>query len=427
MISFFYRLLAWRHRLIKRPFSKLFHVARALFANEISKYPSHVKKFERDFAKYSGCKYGLTFSNGTTSIEAAIFAVGIGEGDDVLVPPLTMHASISPILNAGANPVFVDVDLQTLNVDPEELERKITPNTKAILVVHLFGNPAGMDKIMKFAAKRGLKVIEDCSHAHGARYKGRSVGSFGDVGCFSLQQDKPVSAGEGAVAVTNDRIYFERMALFGHFDRVQGELEFPFHEVYGKSGLGHKGRAHPLAISIASVDFRSLDRVNRKKAGAVKALKASLSDIPGVEVITTEDDCIKGGYNFVPVVMNGSDTSSVVKKLRSAGIPASRINYRPWHLDPFFLYRDYRKKVVSDVSAGDGVEPLPKMECCNTPHDCPGCPNSCMALQRGFLMPIDGLAFSLQKSILRKVLGSAVQKTVEDHQPIPAGDKPTRT
>ena len=152
---------------------------------EISLSPV-VKNFERKFADYIGLEYGLCICNGTTSIQAALFAVGVGAGDEVIVPSFTFWASAGPILACNAIPVFADVDLDLQTITAEEIKKHITPKTKAIIMVHTWGTPCEIEPIIKLAKEKDIKVIEDCSHAHGATYHGKKVGSFGDVGCFSV-------------------------------------------------------------------------------------------------------------------------------------------------------------------------------------------------------------------------------------------------
>src|SRR5687767_10854541 len=153
--------------------------------------------FEQEFAAFVGAQYAVAVCNGTASIHSALFAAGVRAGDEVIVPSYTWHASITPILHCGGTPVFCEVDPDTYCADPADVERRITPSTKAILVTHVLGNPADMDGIMAVARPRGIKVIEDASHAHGGSFGGRLVGALGDIGCFSLQNSKAMSAVEG--------------------------------------------------------------------------------------------------------------------------------------------------------------------------------------------------------------------------------------
>ena len=198
---------------------KMLLASKQIFFNEVTYYPPLVLKFERNFAKYIGKRHGLTFCNGTSSIEAALFALGIDKGDEVIVPSCTFHASIDPILNLGAVPVFVDIDMVSGSILISDLIDKISLNTKCIIVVHLFGNVANIGSISALAKSKQIMVLEDVSHAHGALYEGKKVGSFGDISCFSLQGAKAISAGEGGIALTDDERLLSLMSMYGHFGR----------------------------------------------------------------------------------------------------------------------------------------------------------------------------------------------------------------
>ncbi|HEY3245261.1 MAG TPA: aminotransferase class I/II-fold pyridoxal phosphate-dependent enzyme, partial [Phycisphaerae bacterium] len=179
-----------------------------------------IRKFENAFRQLTGADYALAMNNGTATLHSAYFAVGVGPGSEVIVPSYTWHASVTPVLQCGATPVFADMDPRTLTIDPDDVERKITQRTRAICVVHVWGNPAEMDRIMALADRHNLAVVEDCSHAHGAVYKGKSVGTWGAVGCFSLNASKAVDGGEGGVAITDDPRIFDHMLILGHFGRI---------------------------------------------------------------------------------------------------------------------------------------------------------------------------------------------------------------
>jgi dTDP-4-amino-4,6-dideoxygalactose transaminase len=170
--------------------------------NTVSDGKGPIERFEKRFAKLCGSKYALVMNSGTATLHSAYFALGIGPGSEVIVPAYTFFATATPLLQLGATPVFCDIDEHTLAADPADVERRITPRTRAIVVVHVWGNPARMDAFRQIADRHKLALVEDCSHAPGASYGGRSVGSWGDVGCFSLQGVKAVSGGEAGVAVT---------------------------------------------------------------------------------------------------------------------------------------------------------------------------------------------------------------------------------
>ena len=188
-------------------------VSRVLLSNKVNYWTgSECREFEQEFAAFAGTQYAVALANGTLALDVALKATGIGAGDDVVVTPRTFLASASCIVNAGANPVFADVDLNSQNITAETIAAVLTPRTKAVIVVHLAGMPAEMDGIMELAEKHGLRVIEDCAQAHGATYKGRSVGSIGHIGAWSFCQDKIMTTGgEGGMVTTNSKELWEKM------------------------------------------------------------------------------------------------------------------------------------------------------------------------------------------------------------------------
>jgi hypothetical protein len=175
--------------------------------------------FEREFAAWHGMQYALAHSSGTASLQGAMFGLGIGHGDEIICPSITYWASCLPIYALGGTVVFADIDPQTLCIDPNDIEHRISERTKAIVVVHYGAHPADMDTILALARRYGIAVIEDPSHAHGALFKGKLVGTMGDVAGFSLMSGKSLACGEGGVMMTNDRRIYERALLFGHYAR----------------------------------------------------------------------------------------------------------------------------------------------------------------------------------------------------------------
>lgn len=178
------------------------------------------KEFEKEWAAFNGTKYALGTCNGTAAIHAAMWACGVGAGDEIICPSMTYWASATPALMLGAAVNFADIDRDTLCIDPKDIEHRIGSRTKAIVVVHYTGHPCDMDPIMAIARKHGVKVIEDVSHAHGGLYKGRPVGSIGDIGPMSMMGGKGFAAGEAGMIVTNNQELYERCIAFGHYERT---------------------------------------------------------------------------------------------------------------------------------------------------------------------------------------------------------------
>jgi len=229
-----------------------------------------VEEFEESFAKYCGVKYGIAVSNGTTALHIALTALGIKRGDEVITTPLSCVATTNPIVYLNAKPVFVDVEPATLNVNPALIKKKITRKTKAILPVHVFGHPVDLDPLMEVAEKHGLYVIEDAAQAHGARYKGKTVGSFGHVSCFSFYADKLITTVEGGMTLTNDEELAEKMRLLRSFGMTKREKFY--HPI-----LGYNYKLSDIHAAIGLVQLRKLDNYIERKRANVKYLRSRLN------------------------------------------------------------------------------------------------------------------------------------------------------
>jgi len=297
---------------------------------------------EQAFARFVGAPYALLQCTGTSTLHAALFAVGVGSGDEVIVPTYTWPSSASAALTCNAIPVFCDVDPRTFAADPKDIERKITSRTKAIMVVHLWGHPADMDAIIDIARRYNLKVIEDAAHAHGATYKGRMTGTIGDIGCYSLQASKMLPGGEAGIAVTSDPALFDRMLTFSHYggrierDSVTGEyLQFAY------TGFGPKYRVHPLAAAIASVQIKRLPANIQARRENLEYLSAGLASIPGIDPPFTQADCTRGawyGYRVLydPSAFHGVPVARFMEALRAEGVQVEAERYRLLHLEPLY-------------------------------------------------------------------------------------------
>ena len=228
-----------------------------------------VEEFEKAFARYCRVKHGVAVNNGTAALHVALASIGIESGDEVITTPLSCVATSNPIIYLNARPVFVDVDPETLNIDPTQIEKKITPKTKAILPVHLFGHPVDLDPLIEVAEKHGLYVIEDAAHAHGAKYKGKHVGSFGHVSCFSFYADKNITTVEGGMTLTNDAELAEKMRLL----RNLGMHE---HKKFHHAILGFNYKMSDIHAAIGLTQLKKLDKYIRKKRENINYLKNQL-------------------------------------------------------------------------------------------------------------------------------------------------------
>lgn len=234
----------------------------------------HVQIFEKEFANFCDCQFGIATTSGTTALHTAISSIGLKKGDEVLVPAFTFVSSASVILQENATPVFVDID-DSFCMDTDDLEKKITPKTKAIVVVHLFGNPADMEKIMKIAKKYSFKVIEDCAQAHGATINNKKVGSFGDFGCFSFFQTKNMTCGEGGMVVTNDENLYKKAKL----KREHGSLQKEDGSWYNYEELGYNYNMTEIQAAIGLEQLKKLPLLNHKRQQNSSVYKKLLKNL----------------------------------------------------------------------------------------------------------------------------------------------------
>ena len=301
-----------------------------------------IAEFEDAFAEYHGVRYALTHNAGTSALHAAFFAAGVGPGDEVIAPTYTFLSTVVPIFQCNANPVLCDLDPEILTISPESIQARITTRTRAIVVTHIWGHPADMDAILALARHHRLPVIEDCSHAHGATYRGRRVGTIGDIGVFSLEGHKPIVAGEGGMLITNNQDYYERAVLLGHFgDRAKECVLLPHNRTFVDTGLGHKYRMHPLAAAIANAQLPHLDECNEMRRRNMEHLSLGLRGIPGIRPPVTQSYATRGGwYGYKTVYeaheLSGLSLDTYLQALTAEGVPVRRPGSPPLHLLPLF-------------------------------------------------------------------------------------------
>ncbi len=312
-----------------------------------------VGEFESAFAKMTGSKYALAMNSGTSTLHSAYVAAGIGPGDEVLVPTYTWHATITPILHCAATPVFCDIDPDTLTIDPVDIERKITARTKAICVVHVWGNVCRMDRILDIVKRHNLILIEDCSHAHGASWQGTPVGSMGSIGCFSLQGGKAVSGGEAGIAVTDDPDLFDIMVLVGHFGRKKVGNNKEIQNI-GDMSLGAKYRPHAWAIAMANEDLKRLPELNAKRTRNYEMLNDELRGCPGMELIDALPGVKRAGYlefkfKLSKDILKIASRQKIAEAMQAEGVPIDADRYSSFnytygllHTAPLFTSFDQR-------------------------------------------------------------------------------------
>lgn len=287
-----------------------------------------IKEFEELFLKFleHKAKYAVTFNSGTSALLASYFSIGIEEDDEVIGPALTYHAALSPIYFLKGNPVLVDIDINTRCIDPSKIEAAITERTKAIAVVHQWGYPADMDAVLKIAEKYKLLVVEDCSHAHGSKYKGKLCGTFGDVAAFSLQTNKAIFAGEGGIFITNNEKFYNRATLLGHYrDRSRLEITDPDYQKYWVTGFGLKLRMSPFNAIVAKHSLKHFPNRMQQKHKCLKYFAERLKEVDYIDAPQISDDIDMGAwYGFKPIYrkenLNNISREELITILQAEGM-----------------------------------------------------------------------------------------------------------
>lgn len=306
-------------------------------------------QFEQEFAAWLQTDYALAFNTGTASIHAAMYACKVGVGDEIICPSLTYWASLLQVYSLGGTPVFAEVEADTLCLDPDDIEHRITEKTKAIVVVHYIGYPADMDRIMAIARKYNLKVIEDVSHAQGSLYKGRQLGTIGDVGAMSLMTGKSFAIGEGGILVTNDLEIYERAIAFGHYERYGSSIRSEALRPYAGLPLGgYKYRMHQMSSAVGRVQLKYYEQRIGEINKAMNYFWDRLDDLPGIRAIRPSDDSkssMGGWYSphgfYVASELGGLSITRFCEAVRAEGVSDCRPGCNlPLHLHPIFHEAD---------------------------------------------------------------------------------------
>lgn len=305
------------------------------------------EEFEMLMAEYVGVKYAVAVSSGTAGLHILVRALDIGPGDEVLVPSFTFSASVNAILYERAKPVFVDIEPETYNLDPEDLERKITKKTKAIMAVDIFGHPAEWDEIVRIADKYNLKVIDDSCEALGAEYKGRKIGRFGDCACFAFYPNKQITTGEGGIIVTNN----EKIAKLARSLRNQGRGEMGawlHHE-----RLGYNYRMDEMSSALGVSQLKKIEKFLQKRANVARTYTEKLSNYSWVKTPVVKPYVRMSWFVYVITLEKGLDRDKVIEEMEKRGIPA-RGYFSPIHLQPYiremFGTREGMLPVTEDIS-----------------------------------------------------------------------------
>ncbi|MEN6372127.1 MAG: DegT/DnrJ/EryC1/StrS family aminotransferase [Armatimonadota bacterium] len=301
---------------------------------------SRVHEFERDFAAYHDAKYGIAVVNGTVALKIALMAAGVGEGDEVIVPPYTFLATASAVVEANAVPVFVDIEPDTYCIDPKGFEEAITERTKAVIVVHLAGLAADMDRIMAIAGKHGIVVIEDAAHAHGGTYGNRKLGSIGDMACFSFQSSKNMTSGEGGIIITNNKDYADKCWSIHNCGRTRDGAW------YAHYTIGGNYRMTEFQGAILGCQMKKLSSRFDLRAANADYLDTELAKIPGIKPLNGARPAGTMNARHLYIFrydefVFGVPRSRFISALTSEGIPSSEGYPLPLYEQPLFTNKEF--------------------------------------------------------------------------------------
>ena len=296
-----------------------------------------VRLLEDLFKDYYHVKHALTVNSATAGLHAAIAAINVNPGDEILVTPYSMCASATAVVMHNAIPIFVDIDEDTYNINPEEIRKAITPETKAIIVVHLFGYPAEMDEIMQIAREYDLKVIEDAAQAPGCTYKGNQIGTIGDMGVFSFNQNKTITTGEGGVIVTNNDELAKRISLIRNHGEVVVE-HYPVETVAGIVGYNYRMTELEAAVGIAQ--FKKLDKLTKHRIQLAEYLTEKLYQFKPIITTSQIKEYSKHVYFIYPMKFNAAEAGVHRDKFAEAvmaeGVPIGAGYVKPIYLEPMY-------------------------------------------------------------------------------------------
>lgn len=302
-----------------------------LLSNKVNYWTgTECREFEKEYAAWAGTRYAVALANGTLALDVALHALGIGPGDEVVVTPRTFIASVSCVVNAGATPVFAEVDPDSGNLTAETIARVLTPRTRAVICVHLAGWPCDMDPIMALAEQHGLKVIEDCAQAHGARYKGRSVGSIGHVGAWSFCQDKIMTTGgEGGMVTTNDEALWRSMWSFKDHGKSYAavyEREHPPGFRWLHEGFGTNWRMLEMQAVVGRIQLKRMAGWHEERMSNARQIWEVARTLPGLRVPALPADIEHAAYKCYVYVepsalREGWSRDRILGEINAAGVP----------------------------------------------------------------------------------------------------------
>lgn len=311
----------------------------------ISSKGKYVGKFEAGFANYIGTKYADSVTNGTVAIHLAMLALGIGPGDEVIVPTFTYVASVNAISYVGAIPVFVDSLIDTWQMDPDDVEKKITSKTKAIIAVHLYGHPCDMDRLIGIAKKHEVFLIEDCAEAIGSEYKGKKVGTFGDIACFSFFGNKTITTGEGGMVLTNDNTLHERTSRIK--DQGTARDREYWHDI-----IGYNFRMTNIHAAIGLAQLENIDKFVNRKIEIGELYKKELKSL-NLKVLSGVGD-VKHTYWMCSIMTTESEERVALRQyLKDEGIE-TRPTFYPIHTLPMYSEK-FQKHPIAEYIGWRGI------------------------------------------------------------------------
>lgn len=321
-------------------------VAKALEEGWISSAGPYIEQFEKEFARYLGVKHAISVNTGTAALHIALLAAGIGEGDEVIVPAFTMAASWMAIMYTGAIPVFVDVEPDIYTINPNLIEQAITPKTKAIMPVHIYGHPSDMDPILKVAKAHNLLVIEDAAEAHGATYKGRLTGTIGDINAFSFYANKIITTGEGGM-VTTDNDEFASLA------RRMKDLAHSQKKRFIHDALGYNYRLTSMQAALGSGQLKHIGDFLKTKTHMAEMYNQGLKDVPGLTLPSTRDWATHVYWMYAILIDQdkfGMDKDAFRTKLLEKGVDTRD-----------FFYAPSTQPALTDQGMGKGTFPVTEL------------------------------------------------------------------
>lgn len=301
-----------------------------------------VRDFEKAAAHYVGAEYAVAIANGTAALHAACFAAGIKEGDEVITTPITFAASANCVLYCGGTPVFADIKKDTYNIDPEDIRRKITSKTKAIIPVHYTGQPCEMEEIQRIAKEHNLLVIEDAAHALGADYKGKKIGSLSDMSTFSFHPVKHITTGEGGMITTNDEKLYKKLLLFRSHGITRDESLMTKHEggwYYQQLDLGYNYRITDIQCALGISQLKKLDMFVAKRRKLAEKYNRELGNLNGIVCPFQKEGCNSSWHLYV-IQTHPHKRKGLFDKLQKAGIHVN-VHYIPVYKHPYYQEHGY--------------------------------------------------------------------------------------